>query len=151
MEFGFKKSFTIKIHQPITETFLYAARTRIERKYDIPYITEITPTGFTMLPKFKIFSTYNNSFWPELTAERTDAPDTYLITCRPSRFVRGFMTFWFSFGAVMEIFILLLSWGAINFLALAPICMMLFGYYFAKLGTHFSANKIIDTILCRNL
>lgn len=151
MKRGFSKTYSIKLPRPITEAFLYTVRDRIERKYDIPYITEITPTGFTMIPKFKLFSTQRNSFWPEINAERADSPDTYLITCRPPHFVRLFMKFWFSFFAFMEAFILLLSKGSIDLMALAPIYMMLMGYFITKLATHFSANKIIDMILCRNL
>ena len=40
--------------------------------------------------------------------------------------------------------------GLITFFAIT-LFMMLFGYLLTKLGTDFSANKIIDAILCRNL
>lgn len=71
------------------------------------------------------------------------------ITGQPSKFVRIFMTLWFGFLVLMEVFLLIhaITSNLDSIIPVfIPIVMCVFGYLLCKLGTKATFNSVVNAI-----
>ena len=108
------------------------------------------PTGCSLKPTFRNMP-YRNSFVPEIDVviSNHNSQTELQIIGQPVKFVRVFMTLWFSFLLALEVFFIILAITS-NLDRLFPLfippAMCAFGYLLCKLATKATFNSVVKAI-----
>jgi hypothetical protein len=149
-----KKIFTQiaehKIYNTACSDFIYKLPELILKHTDWEYTYQQRNGGCILKPTFRNMP-YRNSFVPEIdiTVSNHETYTMLHITGRPVKFVRIFMTLWFSLLLLMEMLLLIpaLTSNLDNILAaFIPIGMCVFGYLLCELGTKATFYSVIKAI-----
>lgn len=124
---------------------------KLIRKHTVwDYSCEQTDIGYFLKPTFSNMP-YRNSFVPEIdvVVSRNDTQTLLCMNGQPVKSVRIFMTFWFSFLLMMEVFLLALAITSnldSLFPVLIPIILCVFGYLLCKIATRATFKSVMKAI-----
>ena len=122
----------------------------IRKHTDWDYSCAQTDTGCFLKPTFRNMP-YRNSFVPEIdvVVSHNDTQTVLYMRGRPVMFVRVFMTIWFGFALMMEIFLLALAITSnldSLFPVFIPLIMCAFGYLLCKIATGATFRSVVKAI-----
>lgn len=146
--------FTQTMDHKINNTFCPASLQKlpevIRKHTHWDYTYQQRDSGCLLKPTFHNIP-YRNSFVPEIDVIVSHREDYTLlhITGQPVKFVRIFMSLWFSFLLLIATLLLILtiSSNSDNLIPVViPIPMCVFGYLLCKLATKTTFNTIIKAI-----
>lgn len=146
----FTQNMEHKINNTSCSDFFQKLPEVIRKHTDWDYTYKQRDSGCFLKPTFCNMP-YRNSFVPEIDVTVSHHEDYTLlyITGQPVKLVRIFMSLWFSFLSLMEVFLLILA-TASNLDSLIPvvipIAMCVFGYLLCKLATKANFNSIVKAI-----
>ena len=149
-----KKLFTQmtehKINNAVCSDFIEKLPELIRKHTNFEYEYQQRNTGCFLKPTFRNMP-YRNSFVPEIDiiVSNHEAYTTLRITGQPVKFVRVFMTLWFSFLSLMEVLLLIFAITS-NLDSIIPvfipIAMCVFGYLLCELGMKATFNSVVKAI-----
>ena len=122
----------------------------IRKHTDWDYSCAQTDSGYFLKPAFRNMP-YRNSFVPEvdIVVSCNDAQTVLHMSGQPVKFVRVFMTIWFYFLLIMEVFLLVLTISSnldSLFPVFIPIIMCVFGYLLCKIATGATFRSVVKAI-----
>ncbi len=122
----------------------------IRQHTDWDYSYQQKSTGCSLKPTFRDMQ-YRNSFVPEIdiVISSRDSQTELQMIGQPIKFVRVFMTLWFSFLLAMEVFFIILAITSnldSLFPLFIPLAMCVFGYLLCKFATKAAFNSVVKAI-----
>lgn len=122
----------------------------IRKHTDWDYSYTQTDAGCCLKPTFRNMP-YRNSFVPEIDVviSRNEAQEILHMQGQPVRFVRVFMSIWFGFALLLEVFLLSLAFTSNLdklFPVFVPVILCTFGYLLCELATRATFKAVIQAI-----
>ena len=122
---------------------------KILKHTDWDYSYEHTEAGCFLKPTFRNMP-YRNSFVPEIdiVVSKSDTENVLHLKGQPTKPVRIFMMFWFSFALLMEAFLLIpaITYGGWSVPLLIPVFMCVCGYFLCQIVTKMTFNAVVKVI-----
>ena len=139
-----------RMNNDVYSDFLSKLPEAIRKHTDWEYSYQQNNAGCFLKPTFRNMP-YRNSFAPEIVMIVSfDKAHTVLqMSGQPVKFVRVFMTLWFSFLLTMEVFFLLYAITSELdniFPVFIPVVLCAFGYLLCKVATKTTFHSIVKAI-----
>ena len=138
------------IASPTCPTCLSDLPKLIRKHTDWDYSCVQTNSGYFLKPTFRDVP-YRNSFVPEIdiAVSHNDTQTFLYMRGQPVKLIRIFMTIWFGFLLMMEVFLLAIAtFSNLDslFPVFLPIIMCVFGYLLCKIATGATFRSIVKAI-----
>jgi hypothetical protein len=149
MKFLFTPTFEHQVKSTCSSDMLHSLPEMILRHTDWDYTYKQTDTGCVLTPTFRI--PYRNGFVPEIEIAVSHEEDQTILhlTGQPVKAVRIFMSCWYGFLLLMEVFLLV---SAITsgldtlFFLLIPVGFCAFGWLLCKYATKATFGSVVKAI-----
>lgn len=146
----FTQSATLTMDKTVGPGYLEILPDAIYKHTHLDYSYQQKSSGCLLRPTFRKML-YKNSFVPEIDIEISyhDSQTIMQMIGQPIKFVRAFMTFWFSALLILEALFCILALTSMldSFLfVFLPLMMGVFGYLLCKLATKATFHTVVTAM-----